>query len=296
MSKSRLMIDPRPRPRADAADALADAVTARWETLRVRLRAARRRRSEPAIHDLRVAMRRLLALFDALMLLVPGDDLADLRRAIRRRLKALNALRDTHVQILTLRALRLSFPVVGAYLRLLRTRERRLIVEAGKLCRTFPVLEMERTLASVMERFHRLARSPAVGRAMRTAASGGAASAYTRVVERRREVRRDSARSIHRLRVAFKKFRYTTEALAPLLSGVTRTLLKEMNRYQTGMGEIQDLEVLASGIRRFTRSRPLAARGSMLSLYQHLARRKEELVNAFLASPDDLGSFWPGSM
>jgi len=99
--------------------------------------------------------------------------------------------------------------------------------------------------------------------------------------------------SIHRLRVAFKKFRYTVEVVQPLLDQMGKTELKALNAYQTAMGEIQDAEVLLASIRSFAarRGRPTAI--SFLPVHQALTSLRMARVEAFMKSAHHLMSFWP---
>jgi CHAD domain-containing protein len=95
--------------------------------------------------------------------------------------------------------------------------------------------------------------------------------------------------------VAFKKFRYSIELLDAVFPWVTRRLRKEMNHYQTALGELQDLEVLSAGLRTFARRRrPVrpASLASFLPVYGALDRRREELLAEFRRSVDAIDRFW----
>jgi CHAD domain-containing protein len=49
--------------------------------------------------------------------------------------------------------------------------------------------------------------------------------------------------TIHRFRIAFKKFRYMIEAIYPILQNPPANDLKKLQDYQAAMGDIQDMEV-----------------------------------------------------
>jgi CHAD domain-containing protein len=121
---------------------------------------------------------------------------------------------------------------------------------------------------------------------------GAYAQSFARVVRARQAVRADDPSTVHRLRVAFKRFRYMSEVLQPLLPWLNPHQRKAMQAYQTAMGEIQDLEVLTSGVRTFAASMPLARRISMLPVQEVLALRRKEKIDAFLQTADALGTFW----
>ena len=95
--------------------------------------------------------------------------------------------------------------------------------------------------------------------------------------------------SIHRVRIAFKKFRYTLEIIHPLLPGFPETQFKNMHNYQTAMGEIQDVEVLLQTlddfVTRHTDYDPLPVR-------QFYQKRHTELINAYIENMNEFFTFW----
>ena len=81
----------------DAKTVLLESLDARWKKLRAELKICRNEFSEEAVHDLRVATRRLLALFDLLRVLIPRKRVQKIRRALKDQLDELDDLRDTQV-------------------------------------------------------------------------------------------------------------------------------------------------------------------------------------------------------
>ncbi len=102
------------RPPVDPLEVLSGALADRWDRFVREMARSRRRPTEPAIHDLRVAMRRFLAVMDAVDEILPGGYFRHSSGELRRHLKAFNGLRDVHIQILALRGLKRQFPVLGA--------------------------------------------------------------------------------------------------------------------------------------------------------------------------------------
>jgi CHAD domain-containing protein len=94
------------------------------------------------------------------------------------------------------------------------------------------------------------------------------------------------------MRVAFKKFRYMVESLAPMLDRVSSKHLKAMNAFQGSMGDIQDAEVLLTNATAFARKRGLASEASLARALEVLSRRRTALIETFLASADTLFTFW----
>jgi CHAD domain-containing protein len=58
--------------------------------------------------------------------------------------------------------------------------------------------------------------------------------------------------TIHRVRIAFKSFRYMVEIIHPLLDDYPVETLKRMNDYQALLGEIQDTEVFAQTLAAYS--------------------------------------------
>src|SRR5262245_31295292 len=77
---------------------LIPALDSRWRRFRKEWGRTRRKYSEDAVHDLRVASRRLLAVLDTLDSIVTDKKIHECRARIKKVLDALSPLRDTQVQ------------------------------------------------------------------------------------------------------------------------------------------------------------------------------------------------------
>ena len=105
-------------------------------------------------------------------------------------------------------------------------------------------------------------------------------------------VRASETSTIHRTRVAFKRFRYMIEAMFALLPGVTEEHRRAMHGYQSMMGDIQDVEVLLAALDEVRRTN--SARGKSLGpLREELMRRRRWLIEVYLNASGKLRQFWP---
>ncbi len=276
----------------DALAVLSGALSGRWNRFVRETARARRRPTEPALHDLRVAMRRLLAVMTVVEGIPPGGHFRRPSRQLRRHLKAFNRLRDVHVELLAVRNLRRRYPILARYGAFLRREERVLGRVVRAEIRAIRQDTMVRSIADVQGVLANLYRSPAGPRAVGMMMRGSAATAFGRVLARRAALSPLEVRSIHRMRIAFKKFRYTVELNRPFFPWADRNHAKAMDEYQTAMGEIQDLEVFVAGLRRFIRREPRSVAPRLLPLFQFLSSARTEKVNAFLRSADRLETFW----
>jgi CHAD domain-containing protein len=277
---------------AEPGNLLARSLDERWEVFRRQLARSVRRPSEPAIHDLRVATRRLIALLSMIDSAAPPGRLGKVRRQLRGHLKAFNELRDVHVQLLRVGGMVRRFPQLRSFAADLRMRERRLMREATREVRSIRVISLERVLAEELENLLHLLGDRSMKAAGSVMLAGMGGRAFAVAVQRRLAIDPADPRSFHRFRVAFKKFRYTVEILRPQLGWVTKGTLKQMNAYQTAMGEIQDLQVLTASIRSFVLRRGQLMSMASLPVYQHLAELRRHAAEEFLVRADELYQFW----
>src|SRR5512134_1193456 len=82
--------------------ALRSSLERRWSRTVREVRRRRRGLTEGAVHDLRVAIRRMIAALDLAEVVLEDTEIDRVRRRLRRSLAALGALRDIQVQLLLL--------------------------------------------------------------------------------------------------------------------------------------------------------------------------------------------------
>ncbi len=279
----------------NVAALLESSLLSRWGAFLLQVRRTRRRCSEPAIHDLRVATRRLIATLEIIGRVTPGGGVSRVRRHLKRLLKSFNELRDVHIQILAVRLVVRPFPVLRFYRAALMVRKQRLVREAGRRVAGIELESLSREIAGVQADLQSVFSKPGMMNAGEWLVRGAVASTFARAVRLRWDIVPSQVRTIHRLRVAFKKFRYSCEVLQPMIPWVGKDHLKAMNAYQTSMGEIQDAEVFVTGVREFARSAVAAFPSSWLPVMQDLTRRRAVRIEAFMKQVDALYMFWDAS-
>ena len=258
-----------------------------------RLASCQKKFSESAVHELRIETRRLLALLDLLDALRVRDSLKKTRKIFKKRLDAFDELRDTHVELSLLKPLRRDFPEAREFDLLLLRREKELIGELRQEIKAVKQARLERRLKDLEKHLRKSAKAKPK-RARGSLAAAVLSDAFAQVVFLRRRVRRDNTKTIHQMRVSFKRFRYMSELLQPLLPRLTRKRLRRMQEFQSIMGDIQDMEVLLAGLKKAVTAQCLSA-ATMRSLRDELLRRRRRLIDVFLATKDDLFDFDPGN-
>jgi len=119
-----------------------------------------------------------------------------------------------------------------------------------------------------------------------------AADAFAEAVERRRAIDLADPATIHKTRVAFKRFRYMMESLSPILTGLTKRQLRALAYYQRKMGIIQDLEVMRRCVDAYLREN-MKSEVLLRPFCRHLHQRRARALRSFVKTADRLFEFWP---
>jgi CHAD domain-containing protein len=226
---------------ADSSPSI-EASLARWMDAVIEQHAAASSALEAdPVHDLRVALRRCLAMAEVFETLDPDPAWRDMRKHGQRLFKSLGRLRDTQVlQGWVKRIAPEEGPIAQGLTRQLDERE----------------AAEQRAVRKALDRFSgkkwKLWTGHLTARAVRLPADGPAARylALERWEEayalHHKAVHSGSHASFHRARIGLKKFRYTVENFLPAHSA---HWMKDLKKMQDALGEVHDLGLLAGMIR-----------------------------------------------
>ena len=275
----------------DVLQHLRESLHVQWRRCRKRLKQCQRRFSEEAVHGTRVETRRLLATVELLRAFIDKGDLEKVRRALKRHLDTFDKLRDTQVQLGYVGRMTGTFPIARAFRTWLCRRETHFTREAARSVKDIKTRRLGRRIAGFEKEISRLRKRTSAARTFETALRAIDLS-FARVAQLCRRVKASDTATIHRTRIAFKRFRYMIEALSPLLPTVTEEHHRAMRGYQSMMGDIQDVEVLVAAFDKFMRSQEID-RGSARPLCEELRRRRRWLIRVYMNAAGRLGQFWP---
>jgi CHAD domain-containing protein len=276
---------------AELARHLAESVREARRRYRKRLNRCQKRFSEKAVHNLRIETRRILALLDLLEGLHFSEPLKKLRKTFKKRLDAFDDLRDTHVQLDLLKPLWPDFPEASGLKKCLCKCEKRLVPKLSRKVRTMKGGRLNRQLKQVEKALRQCGNSPAGGRSD-SLAQTFLGNVFRRVLALRRGIRRNKPATIHRMRVAFKRFRYTVELLQPFAPQFTPERLDRMKDFQAAAGNIQDLAVLLARLDQYVKCGELPLK-DMRSLRTELLRQERQAINSFMSRIGELMKFEP---
>ena len=259
----------------------------RRRTFERRMKKAQRKPSEKAIHEVRITARRLISLLAVIERIVGSRlRIKRARSRIKEQLDGLGAMRDVQVQKVYTRALLMDFPQLVSFHKSLCATERRLRRHARMQLRRFNLKALIRETNRVLEHFVASVDpdDDRIGRQMGASLN----DAFSRVLVLRARIDPDLPRSIHRTRLAFKKFRYTAEIVAPQFDEFTDGRLQAMHDFQDRMGTIQDLNSLLDAMMDFRRR---SGRTSLLVVENELRRRRRHFIDEFVKSADEVRFF-----
>ncbi len=268
----------------DARTVLQDTVNARWKKYAAELKNCRAEFSGEAVHDLRVAVRRLLAILDLLRSVIQHQRIQKTRRELKDQLDDLDELRDIQVQLADISEFVHKVPELKSFRAYLQKREKKSLHITHKRIKSIKLGGLTERITKIRAMIGSLPEQNLEESLFETLDD-----AFARVIRDYSEIDVEKPATIHRLRVAFKKFRYMLEIMHPLLEKFPEGNFQKMHDYQGMMGDIQDLEVALQQLDDFVDLDPAA---SLESVHSHYTARLKQSMFHYLEDKGELLNFW----
>ena len=265
---------------------LITALDERWENYLLQVKTCRGEFSEEAVHDLRVATRRLLAVLDIARALDPSPRLQKTRRFLKDQLDDLDDLRDAQVMLVDVSETIESFPDLARFEVHLQEREKHLLRLARKQINALKLSEFKKRIEKIGDSLMKRA----VEENFHTRLYQAVDDVYLRTMQTFVQVDASQPSTIHRFRLAFKKFRYMAEVVQPLIPDYPESHLERMHVYQSAMGDIQDIEVFLSALSDFSESG--ASSFDPKPIRRFYEQRHAEFIAAFIEDKGEFVTFW----
>ena len=272
--------------------ALATALRQQWKRYRDALERCQRDFSERSIHASRIEARRLAAQLDLLRVFASRSAIEMAHRSIKRHLDTFDPLRDVQVQLGILKKACGGISGTKAVCKIVAKRERKCRRAAKRRIRRIKTRPTRRVVEMLVERLQERGKSPARMRRDRGVILHSVETAFAHVVECRRQMNATEPATIHRARVAFKRFRYMMEAMRPLLPGITPRRLDAMKAFQGLLGDLQDTDVFLARVDKLI-AKDRIETADVAPLRRWLVRRHVRQVNQCLCRADVVFKFWP---
>lgn len=241
--------------------------------------------SEEAVHDLRIASRRLLAILTLLRAIDPQPRLQKLRRLLKNQLDGLDELRDTQVMLAEISEAIAILPEIQPLEKYLQKREKRLLKTVKQEVRALK----SGAFSKHIEKIQQDLIGPLASQDLTTSLLSTVDEASSIVDRRKKLIDPTQPATIHHVRIAFKKFRYLVEIIHSILPDFPELQLKSMHDYQTAMGEIQDTDVMLRTLTDFARRHKTYDPQSVYDFYN---QRHSEVLAFYLEIMEQFHLFW----
>jgi len=262
----------------------------RWKEYRAQFKACRREPSEMAVHDLRVAARRLLGALDIIRCLKPRPRVRKPRSTVRGVLDALDDLRDVQVMLLELSKRPESIAEPTVFEQHLERREKRLLSRAHRQLETARPSGMRKRIRKIRTTLKKPSSSHA------SMALAVVDRRFQKATETAARVQEPDPVSVHQARIAFKKFRYAAEIVEPFLPKYPSDQFNRMHTYQGRLGDIRDMDILLAGLQEFDRKPPPPSTALPASASEGLQaacrERRAGLMAGYREAQGQLAAFW----
>jgi len=270
---------------------LADSLHRNWRRYLKRHMRCMKELTKRTVHRSRVQTRRLFTQLELLKGFVPAKELKEARRTLKRHHKLFRDIRDAHVQIALVDDVRGELPVAAAFGAWLRKRETRASRKARGAIKRVKTKRLKGRIAAFEKELRERSKGASQGRDLQELRDA-IAQAFERVKDRERGVDAADPATIHRARVALKRYFYIVEALPAAMSGMSEQRRRAMQKCISRMGKIQDVEVLIAALQSFEHEKETVD-GSVRELREGLWSRRAELIQGHMLTGRNISSFGP---
>lgn len=204
-------------------------------------------------------------------------------------MRRLSRFRDVQVQQGMLGPMVSGHPSLAVFLEHLKSMESSAGSWLARELASFPEAEVSGAVTAVLAALLKVGAGSAAEVRARRRLSGRFRRSHLRLLALRSGIDPADPGTIHRLRVAFKKYRYLAEPLAGMSGNQDPEALPRMHQLQGAMGDIQDLAVLLRDLRSWAaRSEN---RRELDPLTRLLALRLGENISSFISAASEMDSF-----
>ena len=240
----------------------AEAFGQRVEAVRRQIPAVRRADDIEAVHQMRVASRRLRAALSIFETVLPNQPVKRWRKAVKKVTRSLGAARDLDVQIEFVQKFQKDHGSEkrhrpGLERLVLRLSQQRAVQQPSVL-RAMDEIERSRILDQVAQ-FAR--KTFAQGRLARVTPGGTVSMQFAQEAVRARlgdlvsyesyVSQPDCVAQMHEMRIAAKRLRYTLEIFQPVFGSPIKPFIRSAKQFQTLTGDLHDMDVWLVRLPRF---------------------------------------------
>ena len=244
--------------------------------------------SEKAVHDFRVSIRRFLACISFVSNTLGQDAVANLKNRLKTQIKAFNPLRDLQVQLIAVQRLVYSYPVLYRLYHMLLEEEEHMLYQMTKILDGFDLLSIDRDMLTIKAQVSKYFVTENI---LTNHLTGIVYQKLLAVKIAFSNANKNDLKSIHKIRLAFKKFRYMMEISQPI-TGITDEELLELKGFQSILGSIQDNNIFVNKLKEFQSTQNQVSTEMFTPVLEKLMYDRQNLIDELFESPDRIGNYW----
>ncbi len=264
---------------------LIESLDSRWKKYKTELKTCRGNFSEESVHDFRVSIRRLLSFLEMLRSVMEYPKIRKIRRELKQQLDDLDDLRDTQTLLVDVSEAIQEIPAIQPFQQFLEGEEKKHLKAARKDIKSLKITDLSKRVRKLAQNLQAISQ-PGVEEGFFSAVD----EAFAVVMQRYALIDPSQPATIHRVRIAFKKFRYMLECIHPVLQDMPQDYLKKLHNYQSAMGDIQDMEVALQRIADFS-AKPSAFFDAEPALVYYKNRHTLAVLR-YLEDKGEVITFW----
>jgi len=243
---------------------------------------------EVAVHDIRVSIRRFLTLLSMLRFITNIHLTSEISLLLKEQLRFFNPLRDIQVQLLKVQQLVYKHPVLYKYYHYLLVSEEEYIPFLKNELLAFDVNFFNKLILNLKMEFDKFFASNNENKII---PEDIACLRFNNVIARYNNASPQDVGSIHKIRLSFKKFRYTMEIIQPLKNIPTEDYL-EMSNFQTLLGTIQDHTVFLRKMKEFAESQYQVSKEMFKPVEEEQFLERERHIDDFFKNFNKFYDLW----
>jgi len=271
------------------SEKILDFSKSKWEKFKTEYKGCKKEISAENVHDIRVSLRRLMALNEILSPLLGISDKKAKKRCtlIKKNIKLFGPLRDVHIAIDHIQSLNADFPESRPFYNHLICMENKLSRRLSKNIESVDYRQIKHISNSLIRHISSCSEDSRLYSGL----CQGAAYAFYDVMSKLQAASSDDMKSLHIVRVAFKRFRYMTEVI-DRLNPLCQNSHDAMQQLQDSFGYIQDISVIEGLVSEFLNKNPSGS-NSVRGIEEELLKRQEDAAALLLCSTSLLDSLNP---
>jgi len=278
-----------PAQRVDGNNLLVTNLDTYWTIFIRQLTACRENASVESVHDIRVATRRLLTLFELLQVSTPIKQIKGMQKELKSLREHFDGLRDIQVMIAEMAGLVNQISGIEPFLAYLHRRELKHKAEVACDISTYKIQKNTRRL--------NIARKKLLKQKLNTGKLDRKIfryidDSYRLVNIRMRKLDPEKPLTFHAVRIACRKFRYQIEVIKSLFLEYPATNMVILKAFQDELGEIQNHEVMEAILKKYAHKNP---ENKPNEIKEYLDKKLDVAMHTIMAKDAQLGLLWRSS-